>query len=100
MIIYGGVKYMLVRHAIYCRNCKETIESTDVHDFKMCTCGSVGIDDNRVLGDRSNMEPRSMYVAFVNGKTLWLPQSVIEAHWSKPYTINTSNADLNDRLSS
>ena len=72
---------MLVRHAIYCINCKETIESTGVHDFKMCSCGSIGIDDNRVLGDRANMESRSMYVAFINGKTLWLPQSVIEENF-------------------
>jgi len=73
MITYGGVKYKRVRHAIYCKICKETLESRGVHDFKMCTCGSVGIDDERVLGDRINMESRSMYVAFVNGKTLWLP---------------------------
>jgi tRNA(Ile2) C34 agmatinyltransferase TiaS len=100
MLIYGGVKYSRIRHAIYCRRCKETLESRGVHDFKMCSCGSIGIDDNRVLGQKTNMESRSMYVAFVNGKTLWLPQSVIEAHWSKPYTINTFNANLNDRLSS
>lgn len=100
MITYGGVKYMLVRHAIYCIQCKDTIESTHVHNFKMCSCGSVGINDERVLGDKENMEPRSMYCAFVNGKTLWLPQFVIEAHWSKPPIMNIFNANLNDRLSS
>jgi hypothetical protein len=67
------VVYKRVRHAIYCKICKETLESRGVHDFKMCTCGSVGIDNERVLGDRINMESRNMYAALVNGKTLWLP---------------------------
>ena len=26
-ITYGGVEYIQVRHALYCKKCKETIES-------------------------------------------------------------------------
>ena len=75
-LVYGGVKYKKVRHAVLCRICKETIESSDkyAHDYKLCTCGSVGIDNDRVIGSIENMEDRSVYCAKVNGKTLWLPE--------------------------
>ena len=36
-IEYGGVDYVQIRHAVYCKVCKDTIESTHVHDFKFCT---------------------------------------------------------------
>ena len=77
-IRYGGVKYNQVRHAIYCKLCKDTLESKFNHDFKMCSCGSAGIDDTRILGSLENIEQRSVYCAYVNGKKLWLPQEVIE----------------------
>jgi hypothetical protein len=75
-LVYGGVKYIRVRHAIFCKLCKDTLES--ITGFKMCSCGSIGIDDNRILGSLENIEPRSMYCAFINGKKLWLPQEIIE----------------------
>lgn len=75
-IVYGGVKYIQVRHAIYCKLCKDTLESKK--DFKMCSCGLVGIDSDRILGSLENIEPRSMYCAFINGKKFWLPQEIIE----------------------
>ena len=78
-IIYGGVRYIQVRHAIYCKLCKDTLESKSNHDFKMCSCGSVGIDYDRTLGSLENIEPRSIYCAHVNGKKLWLPQEIIES---------------------
>ena len=82
-IIYGGIRYEQVRHAIYCKKCKETIESKEPHDFKMCSCGSCGIDGgidcgNRILGKLSDIETRSMYRANVNKKNLWLPQAIVE----------------------
>ena len=66
-ITYGGVKYIQTRHAIYCKKCKDTIESKFSHDFKFCSCGSVGIDGgisdgNRILGLLEDMEIRNMYV--------------------------------------
>ena len=72
-IIYGGVKYTQIRHAIYCKNCKETIESKDIHDLKYCSCGTVGIDGgiyegNRIIGNNSDIENRSIYQAIVNNK--------------------------------
>ena len=85
-ILYGGVRYTQTRHAIYCKKCKETIESKHVHDFKFCSCRAVGIDGgisagNRILGDLSDMENRSMYCAIVDKKKIWLPQDVMEEHF-------------------
>jgi len=75
-IIYAGVKYTQVRHAVFCKKCLETIESKNIHDFKYCSCGSVGIDGgisdgNRILGNL--FENRSMYCAIVQKKKIWLP---------------------------
>jgi hypothetical protein len=74
-IVYAGVKYTKIRHAIECKKCLETIESKYSHDYKVCSCGAVGIDDNRVVGNRSDMEDRSMYCAIVRNKKIWLPAS-------------------------
>ena len=86
-IVYGGLRYTQTRHAIYCKKCKETIESKHVHDFKMCSCKAVGIDGgigggNRILGHLSDMEDRSMYCAIVEKKKIWLPPNVIEEHFA------------------
>jgi hypothetical protein len=87
-IVYGGLRYTQTRHAIYCKKCMETIESKHVHDFKMCSCKTVGIDGgisagNRILGDLSDMENRSMYCAVVEKKKIWLPANVIEEHFAQ-----------------
>jgi hypothetical protein len=80
-IVYGGVKYIQVRHALYCKKCKDTIESKWCHDLKYCSCGSIGIDGgieagNRILGNLEDMENRSMYCAIINGRRLWLPSNI------------------------
>ena len=82
-LIHGGLRYIQVRHAVYCKLCSETIESKSDHDFKQCSCGSVGVDggiesSNKIIGSPENMEQRSLYCAYVNGKKLWLPHEVIE----------------------
>jgi len=87
-IVYGGLRYIQTRHAIYCKNCKDTIESKSHHDFKYCSCGKVGIDGgigdgNRILGNLSDMEERSMYCAIVEKKKIWLPQIVIEERFEQ-----------------
>jgi hypothetical protein len=73
-VLYGGVKYIRVRHAVHCLLCKDTIESKGYHDFKFCSCRAIAIDDERVLGDPQHMETRNIYCANVNGKKLWLPE--------------------------
>ena len=80
-ILYGGIRYSQVRHAIYCKKCKETIESLSDRDFKMCSCNSVGIDGgissgNRILGKLEDMENRSVYCARIMKKRIWLPEEV------------------------
>jgi hypothetical protein len=77
-IIYAGVKYIQKRNAIQCKKCLETIESKHPYDFKYCSCKAVGIDGgisdgNRILGNLSDIEDRSMYCAIVNKKKIWLP---------------------------
>ena len=79
-IVYAGVRYIQTRHAIQCKKCLETIESKYTHDFKYCSCGTVGIDGgtsdgNRILGNLSDIEDRRMYSAIVGKKKIWLPVS-------------------------
>ena len=85
-ITYGGVKYIQVRHAIYCKLCKDTLESKT--GFKMCSCSSVGIDSDRTLGSLENIEQRSIYCAHVNGKKLWLPQEITHLNQLNMYKQN------------
>jgi hypothetical protein len=85
-IVYAGVKYIQIRHAIQCKRCLETIESKYSSDFKYCSCKTVGIDGgisdgNRILGNLFDIEDRRMYCALVQNKKIWLPQSVIEEHF-------------------
>ncbi len=79
-MMYSGVKYTQVRHAVFCKKCKQTIESNHLHDFKYCSCGAVGIDGgissgNRILGNPSDIEDRRMYCTTVQKKKIWLPTS-------------------------
>ena len=76
-IVYGGVRYTQTRHAIQCRKCSETIESKHRHDFKYCSCGAVAIDGgisagNRILGDLSDIEDRSVYCAIIQKKKIFI----------------------------
>jgi len=73
-LVYAGVKYIRVRHAIFCKLCKDTIESREYHDLKYCSCGAIAIDDDRIIGDKKHIESRNVYCATVNGKQLWLPE--------------------------
>lgn len=34
----------IIKNAIKCKKCGDVIESTSVHDFKFCSCGSVAVD--------------------------------------------------------
>ena len=92
-IVYGGVKYTQIRHAIQCKKCLETIESKHIHDFKYCSCMAVGIDGgisdgNRILGSLSDIEDRSMYCAVIGGKRIWLPQCAIEENFRPLRILN------------
>jgi hypothetical protein len=85
-IEYAGRRYTQTRHAIQCRKCLEIIESKHRHDFKYCSCNTVGIDGgisagNRILGNLSDVENKSMYCAIVQKRKIWLPQFAIEEHF-------------------
>lgn len=49
----------LKRNAIQCRKCGDVIESKFIHDFKYCSCGSMGVDGGleyaRMQGDLENI---------------------------------------------
>jgi hypothetical protein len=84
LLIYGGIKYIQIRHAVFCKLCKDTVESKFIHDLKMCSCNSVGVDGgiikgNRILGNLEYMEPRSVYCGFYNGKRILLPPEIIHS---------------------
>lgn len=92
-IVYGGLKYTMSRHAVYCKTCKSTIESADTHDYKICPCNAIGIDGgiskgNRIIGDLNNMETRAMYITVVSNKQVWLPQAIIEQNFNKHINSN------------
>ena len=74
-ILHGGVTYTQVRHAIQCKKCLETIESKDVHDYRVCSCKSVAIDggiNGRILGNTSEFYNRSVYRAIIQNKIVYL----------------------------
>jgi len=82
-IVYAGVRYTQTRHALYCKKCCETIESRHEQDFKYCSCGAVGIDGgisdgNRILGNPSDIEVRSMYYATVQEKKYGFPSLLLK----------------------
>lgn len=43
----------IIRNAIKCNHCGEVIESTHVHDFKWCSCGTVAVDGGKEYCKRS-----------------------------------------------
>lgn len=94
-IIFGGVRYIQCRHAIYCKKCEDTIESKSIHDFKFCSCGMVGIDGgisdgNRILGNIKDMENRSMYYYQADNKSkkIWLSKDIIDNHFNELFNNN------------
>ena len=85
-LIYGGVRYVLVRNAKYCKKCEDTIESKSVHDFKYCKCKSIAVDGglqyHRSLGDLKDMDDRSMWRTEAP-PIRYLPLSEIERRWKE-----------------
>lgn len=95
-IIYGGVRYNQTRHAIFCKNCKDTIESRHNYDFKLCKCRAIGIDggigaSNRILGNLTDMEIRDVYCTFVNKKRILLPQEVVDKSFAELITKSAAS---------
>lgn len=87
-IVYAGIRYTQTSHAIQCKKCLDTIESKNRYDCKYCSCKAVGIDGgiaagNRIIGDLTNIEYRSMYCAIINKKKIWLPQPAIDEHFTQ-----------------
>jgi DNA-directed RNA polymerase subunit N (RpoN/RPB10) len=45
----------IIRNAIRCVKCGDVIESTHVHDFRYCKCGTVAVDGGREYLRRINL---------------------------------------------
>lgn len=75
--VFGGVKYFLVRFAIQCKYCLDTIESKTKHDFKLCFCEKVGIDggliSSRILGKKNDFFLRNIYCTTIQNKKIYFP---------------------------
>jgi hypothetical protein len=86
-IFYGGVRYKLERHAMFCKKCNQTIVSLFVHDYKQCSCGSVSVDGGPFEGNHitihrgSDVESRSVYSAIIKNKKIWLPNFIVQQHF-------------------
>jgi hypothetical protein len=60
----------------------DTLETNAIHDYKQCSCGSIGIDGglsmgHRIIGDISKVETRRIYCAYIRNKKVWLPYSIV-----------------------
>ena len=58
------MKY-IIRNAVKCNLCGETIESLHRHDFKFCKCGNIAVDGGfdyirRVGGDKGSFTELSV----------------------------------------
>lgn len=62
-VVVNGLTYIQKKHAIQCKKCLDVIESKSHHDFKYCSCGAVGIDGNRILGNLDDIEDKCVYKA-------------------------------------
>ena len=43
----------IIKNAIKCNHCGDVIESTHVHDFKWCSCGTVAVDGGKCYCKRT-----------------------------------------------
>lgn len=53
----------IIRNAIRCKHCGETIESVNVHDYVTCSCGACSVDGGHDYLRRSyEKSPKEDYI--------------------------------------
>ena len=53
----------IIRNAIQCKHCGETIESVNVHDYVTCSCGACSVDGGHDYLRRSyETSPKEDYI--------------------------------------
>lgn len=53
----------IIRNAIRCKHCSETIESVNVHDYVTCSCGACSVDGGHDYLRRSyETSPKEDYI--------------------------------------
>lgn len=77
---------------IKCKKCGDIIESTSVHDFKWCSCGTVAVDGGneylRRLGNEEDFEDLSYVIKLFEIKTDGF--KVIKMHCIKKMIIENA----------
>ncbi len=53
----------IIKNAIRCKHCGDTIESVNVHDYVTCSCGACSVDGGHVYLRRSyKTSPEADYI--------------------------------------
>jgi hypothetical protein len=83
-ILHDGLRYIQTQHRIQCKTCSDIILSRHNHDFKYCSCNSVGIDGgigacNRILGKPDDYINLGVYAAKRDGKNVYLDPAVVDS---------------------
>lgn len=61
----------ILRNAIRCKHCLSEIESKDIHDYKQCECGRVGIDGGRDYLKRKTLKNyHRLFLIFLKQKII------------------------------
>lgn len=86
-VVIDGKRYIQTVHSIRCKLCNETIQSTWHHDFKMCSCNTVGVDGgiqcgNRILGEWNNYEDLSRWRTETKPYE-WVTGETVKEHFMK-----------------
>jgi len=83
-VIHNGIRYIQTKHKIQCKRCLEIISSKSNHDFKYCSCRSVGIDGgiggcNRIIGKREDYINKGEYIAMIEKQKIRLDPAIVDS---------------------
>lgn len=61
----------LLKNKIKCRVCGDVIESTHVHDYKQCKCGSCAVDGGLEYARRTFDPNKGSYFDVIEDLSVW-----------------------------
>lgn len=77
--------YRIVRNSIQCRQCNDTIESRNQHNYVTCSCGAVSVDGGTVYlkrsGERSDIKELSIQERFFRKPFEWSTRDEDIENW-------------------
>ena len=85
--LYNGKRFIQTVHEIQCKLCNQKLRSEYNHDFKMCSCGKVGIDGgvqagNRILGAFEHFEDLGRWRTETKPYE-WVTGAVLQEEWKR-----------------